>query len=134
MTIMNALAEMAGEIDDEMAITAEFVGMVNRPNERSQPDPARPKACACGVYHEPFQFVGDSPGRATRIERFHETQAPSTHPSLSIRPATLPYALTQGDLVHLPTLGRVFRIASLHREMHTRTRLVLEDTQRIPAS
>jgi hypothetical protein len=84
-----------------------------------------------GVYHEAAEPMGS--GRQDR-DGLSKTWLTSTITTFSAERASFRWPPTQGDIIYLRELGRMYRITDIKFEMRTRTVLVLESLQGVPAA
>lgn len=131
MSWLGRVAKMSERLDDRLGTLVEISGWVSRPNERQRPDPSRPTFRVVGIYHENTAMVGDGIGMAKK-DGLHETKISATQPFVSVRLSECKWKPTQGDRVYVSELGRTFRILDIEREMHTRSRLMLEALEALP--
>jgi hypothetical protein len=115
MSFLQSLRQMAGDLDAEFGTDIFITGALTSPNKRAQADPARPRTCIPGIYHEATDLVSNGGKR----DGMKEVNISTTDPTVSIMPERL--------------CCRKFRVIDIKREMHTRQCLVLEDLNRIPA-
>jgi hypothetical protein len=126
MTIFDDLRKISSDLDVELGTEVLLTPMVRNPNGRLRPDTSRAPLVTVGIFHEHPRSAGD--GRFSR-DGLNETSIKSVVPSISIRTDLLRWKPTQGDTVSVPELGRTFRVLDMEREMHTRTRLLLENLE-----
>jgi hypothetical protein len=131
MTWNDELARMAADKDDEFGSVAVFQHMVAKANERARADATKPRYEICGVFHEGAKPEGM--GRKNG-DGLHQTWLTSTRTTFSSVRTNFKWPPTQGDVILLVAINRIFRVLDIEYEMVTRTRLVLEATESIPAA